>query len=183
MANANPQRWVAQFERDAEADNYALFRSHLRRLNLPDEPELLMAGTVEVVIAAVAYANLDNKAITAFLKMQQYDPAKAVEAKYTFTFDLFGRAYGRVLIPAKATIPDLADLYGHPWEDYEVCGYQQLFVSRADKRKLGIREKVSLEKAITYDLRFDYCEDELAFWFDDASIDGVLIANVQDIES
>lgn len=180
VANTIIQRWVTQFRNDAEADHYAIFRSHLCRLGLPDEPEMLLAGTVDVVIAAVAYANLDNQLIDAFLKLQRYDPAKAAEAKYAFTFDLFSRAFGRVLVPTKAVIPDLADLFEHPWEDYQVCGYSSIRISRTDNKNLSARELARLEKEVTSDLRFDYTEDELDLWFDDQSIKGILLVSVQE---
>src|SRR5438309_10390679 len=41
---------------------------------------------------------------------------------------------------------------------FKVCGYQSVFVSLADNRKLGAREVAGLVKEVTYDLRFDYSE-------------------------
>ena len=183
MSNTDLRRWAVNFRKDAEADEYTLFRNHLHRLGLPDEPQLLLAGTIEVVIASVAYASLDNQSLAAFLKMQMYDPSNAVGARYAFTFDLCGKAFGRVLVPIKAVLPDLADLFDHPWEDYEVCGYSSLLVSRADNKNLGARELARLEKEVTYDLRFDYTEQELELWFDDQSVNGALLVCVQENQS
>src|SRR6266571_5053287 len=180
MLDANLKRWALKFKKDAEADKYVLFRDHLRKLNLADNPELLVEGTIQVVIACAAYASLDGQPFAAFLKMQRYDPADAVAAKYAFTFDLDGTHFGRLLVAPKGAIPDLADLYGHPWQDYKECGYRSVFVSRVDNRKLGAREVAGLEKEVTYDLRFDYSEDELDLWFDDQSVEGVLQVVVQD---
>jgi hypothetical protein len=180
MSNANLKRWVLKFSEDAEADKYALFREHLRKLGLPDSPELLLEGTIQVVIACAAYASIDKQSFAAFLYMQQYDPAKAVDAKYSFTFDLCGKAFARVLVATKGAIPDLADLYGHPWQDYKVCGYHDVFIARTNNKKLGSRELARLEREVTYDLRFDYCEENLDLWFDDQSIEGVLKVCVQD---
>jgi hypothetical protein len=179
MLKPNLKRWPLKFKKDAEADNYVLFREHLQKLNLADNPELLLEGTIQVVIACAAYASIDGQPFNAFLKMQRYDPADAVAAKYAFTFDL-KRSFGRVLVASKGAIPDLADLYGHPWQDYKIVGCRSVFVSRTDNRKLGRREVSSLEKQVTYDLRFDYSEDELDLWFDDQSVAGVLQVVVQD---
>jgi len=183
MAYSNLKRWILKFRKDAEADKYGLFRDHLRKLGLPDKPELLLEGTIQVVIACEAYANIDGQSFAAFLKTQSYDPSGAVDAKYAFTFDICGKAFGRVLLATKGAIPDLADLYNHPWQDYKVCGYHQICISRIDGRKLGRREIARLEKAVTYDLRYDYSEDELDLWFDDQTIDGVLLVGVQDHEN
>jgi hypothetical protein len=180
MSNSNLKQWVLQFRKDAQADKYVLFRKHLRKLGLPDNPELLLEGTIQVVIACTAYANLDGQSFSAFLDMQRYNPAEAGPVRYAFTFDICGKAFGRVLVNTKSAIPDLADLYGHPWQDYEVCGYRSVFISRTDNKNLGIRELARLEKELTSDLRFDYGEDELDLWFDDRSVKGVLQAVVQD---
>lgn len=183
MSDANLKRWVLKFSKDAEANKYVLFREHLRKLGLPDNPELLLEGTIQVVIACAAYASIDGQSFAAFLKMQSYDPAEAADAKYAFTFDLCGKAFARVLVATKGAIPDLADLYNHPWQDYKVCGYHDVFIARIDNKKLGSREVARLEKEVTYDLRFDYSEEDLDLWFDDQSIEGVLKAFVQDHEA
>lgn len=182
MAYNNLQRWVREYRKAAEADDYKLFKSELNRLALPEVPELMLEGTINVIIACQAYAALDNQSFGAFLKMQRYDPAEAVDAQYVFTFDLCGKAYGRVLFSDKVGILDLADLYGHPWEDYKVCGYHAIYISRVDGRYLGKRELARLEKEVNDDLYFDYGEDELDCWFDDLSIDGTLLVTLQDHE-
>ena len=182
MAYLNLKRWMLKFRKDAEADKYALFRDHLRKLGLPDNPELLLEGTIQVVIACEAYASIDGQSFATFLEMQSYDPSESVDAKYAFTFDLCSKAFARVLVATKGSIPDLADLYNHPWEDYKVCGYHSIYVSRIDGRKLGSRELARLEREVTNDLRYDYAEEEVDLWSDDQTIEGVLIFGVQDHE-
>ena len=183
MSNVDLKRWISKFRKDARTDQYTLFRKHLRDLALPDDPELLTEGTIQVVIASAAYASLDGQSFAAFLNMQRYDPAEAIDAKYAFTFDLCGKASARILVPTKAIIPDLADLYGHPWEDYKVCGYHAIYISRIDGKKLVSSELARLEKEVTEDLRYDYSADELNLWFDNESVDGVLKVFVQDCDS
>jgi hypothetical protein len=182
MTFRNLQRWEREFREAAEADEYAQMRDHLCRLELPGDPALLLAGTIQIVCACAAYPTLDGQSFAAFFKMQTYNPSEAVDATYALTFDLYGKAFGRVLVPTNAIIPDLADLYGHPWQDYRICGYRSIHISRIDGRKLGSMELARLEKEVTDDLRFDYCEEELDFWFDDATIEGMLLITVQDHE-
>jgi len=157
-------------------------RDHLCRLELPEDSSLLLEGTIQLVIACEAYASIDGQSFAAFLKMQSYDPSEAVDAKYAFTFDLCGKAFGRVLFSSKVGVLDLADLYNHPWQGYKVCGYRSIYISRIDGRKLGSRELARLEKAVTYDLRYDYGEDDVDFWFDDATIEGMLLITLHDHE-
>jgi hypothetical protein len=176
------QRWTRDFRKAAEDDEYALFREHLCKLELPECPELLLEGTIQLVHASAAYATIDGQSFAAFLKLQNYDACDAVGAKYAFTFDLCGRAFGRVLLSSKCSLWELADLYNHPWDNYEVCGYRSIYISRIDGRKLGRRELARLEREVTEDLRFDYSEEELDLWFDDQSIDGVLQVCVHDCE-
>ena len=124
MADSNLQRWEQEFRKAAEDDQYALLQDHLCRLELPESPELLLEGTIQIVFACTAYATLDGQSLAAFLKMQTYDPSEVDDAKYVFTFDIHGKEFGRVLVSNKAGVLDLADLYNHPWQDYKVCGYR-----------------------------------------------------------
>lgn len=116
--------------------------------------------------------------------MQRYNPADAPDAECSLTFDIFGKGYARLLAPKKKMLFEigLADLYGHPWEPFQVCGYSMFWVSRLDGEALGVTELERIEKEVTEDLRYDYPEDELNFWFDPDSIEGVMAVTVQDVE-
>ena len=46
---------------------------------------------------------------------------------------------------------------------------------------LSADEIAKLEAVVDEDLRFDYSEDELNFWFDPDTHDGVLKVSVQDV--
>jgi len=181
-------RWAQDFREAAKADGYAILRDHLRRLDLPDNPELLLEGTIHLVQACLSYAILDHQSYARFLGMQKYDPAEAADAMYAVTFDLCGKAFGRVLVPPSAGdsasqqgfVFDLADLYGHSWQCYERVGYECFWVSRIDGDDLTCEELAEIELVVTYDLRFDYGEEELDIWFDDLSTEGSLLVCVQD---
>ncbi len=180
MSELSLQRWVREFRRDADADRLAIMRNHLRGLGLRDKPEKLLEGTIEVVQACTIYLRIDGQSADQFLAMQSYDPDRSAGGKYTFTFDIFERAFARVLVSPGTHHLDLADVYGHPWLKYKRCGYGYFWITRTDSAPLKKRELAELEREMTKDLRFDYSEDELDFWFDDAHTPGALFVNVQD---
>ena len=182
MPKLTLQSWEQGFRRDAQADKMAIFRDHLRRLALRGKPELLLKGTIRVIQACAAYAVIDNQPITPFLEMQRYNPARQGMARYACTFDLCGKAFARVLVAAGLKGLDLADIYGHPWYDYKVCGYHGFWITRTDWTALTNKELFQLEKEVTDDLRFDYSEDELDIWFDRFRTAGALFVGVQDRE-
>ena len=176
-------RWEKDFRAAALADRLAIFRDHLQRLDLPDSPDLMLEGTVRLVRMCSCYATLDgrNDQFRKFLAMQTYDPTNATEARYAYTFDICGKAFGRVLVRTKERTLDLADLYGSPWNDYQVVGFYQLWVSRPDWEPLSGEEATEIETAITNDLRFDYSEDELDFWCDDSLDESYVYVRLQDV--
>lgn len=157
-------------------------REHLRRLDLLAKPEMILEGTIQVVQACTAYLILDCQSYAPFLAMQTYAPARSPGARYAFTFDLSGKAFARVLVARKLRGLDLADLYGHPWDKYKICGFCHFWITRADWVPLKSQELVRLEQEVTEDLRFDYSEDELDVWFDNVHTAGSLFVTVQDRE-
>jgi len=175
------ERWERELRSEAKGDKLKLFKDHLKKLGLPDESENLLRGTILVVQACCAYAALDGQSYANFLAMQKYQPTAADDAKYALTFDLHSKAFARVLVSAKLETADLADLYGHPWSEYEICGYSCFWVSRTDGNPLSDEEIEQIEEQVTDDLRYDYSEDELEFWFDDSTVKGVLLVTVVDI--
>ena len=174
-------KWETSFRAAAKADKYKVLQTHLRSLDLPDDPSLLLDGTVAFVRMCVAYLTLDNQKVIEFIEQQQYDPASVANAPYTVTFDVFGKAYARFNLPASLRPIDLADLYGAPWEDYGVVGYGDIWIARTDGVALSAEEKAAFEQVVTADLRYDYGEEELDFWFDPDTHEGILKVTVQDV--
>lgn len=158
-----------------------MFRDHLRKLELPDQPELLLKGTTMVVRMCVSYATMDGQPIDRFLQMQRYDPSHAPDARYAFTFDLHERAFGRVLVDSKMRHLDLADLYGTPWDEFKRVGFTQFWITRTDGARLKRKEMDELHKHILGDIFFDYEEDEVQVGFFPASDRSFLNVEVQDI--
>ena len=192
MSQKAIERWERSFRAAAMGDGYAILRDHLRRLELPDSPELLLEGTILAVRAGCLYMDLDNldsKYFEKLLEMQQYDPADSSNVRYAYTFDICGDTYARVLAESGSKAPDLADLYGHPWEDYKVAGFTHLYITRTDWSGLSSEELGRLEDDVTADIRYDYSEeevdilfDEVDFWLDGQRGEKYLMIRVHDIE-
>lgn len=173
--------WVNSFRADARADDFQLLRRHLVNLELPDEPKLLLEGTILLVQMSVAYLALDGHHVAEFLAQQEYDPTQASGGLYQVTFDIHGKAYARLNLPASLRPLDLADLYGTAWNAHGRVGYSDFWISRIDGRALDAQEIAGFETAVESDLRFDYDEDEMTFWFDPYSPEGVLKCTLQDL--
>jgi hypothetical protein len=150
----------------------------MRFLGLPGKPSSMMKATILMVQASAAYYKIDGRSCDGFFAMQKYNPAKS-PGRHAFTFDLHGKAYARLLVDPETHIIDLADLYGHPWEPYRTVGYSRIWISHTDWTDITKEEMGVLEEQVTYDLRFDYTEDELDFWFDDSNAK-YLCVHVQD---
>jgi len=178
-------QWERSFRASAKVDEYAILRNHLRRLGLPDSPDLLLEGTIHAVQACKDYSTLDRpdgKNFIPLLDMQRYNPADSQDARYAFTFDLGGKAYAMLLVEPGFRTIDLADLYGHPWHDYKVVGYNSISISRTDWKELTKEELRQLEEDVIGDLRFDYSEDEVEFSFEDSLDKTYLMVSVHDVE-
>lgn len=174
-------RWEKSFRQDALADNHQVLQTQLRSLDLTADPRLLLEGSIVFVHSCVAYMVLDEQQVTDFLALQQYRPSKVADAPYRLTFDLCRKAYACVNLPASLSPVDLADLYGTPWNDYQVVGYCDFWIARADGTALSSEEISGFEKVVDDDLSFDYAEDELSFWFDPDTHEGILKVTVQDV--
>ena len=172
-------KWEQAFRADAQSDGYEKFWEHLNNLELPGSPEQLLDGTILFVQMCVAYRELDGQESIAFLAQQKYEADQT--AIYKVTFDINGKAYACLNLPATLAPLDLADLYGTPWNRYETVGYCDFWISRVDGEPLSQQELAALEEIVENDLRFDYDEDELDFWFDPDTHEGVLKVTVQDV--
>jgi hypothetical protein len=174
-------RWEQTFRADAQADSYQVFRKLLQSLGLPDEPTLLLDGTIMMIQRSIAFLALDGINAKELLMYQQYDPMKGTELAFNVTFDIHSKAYARIILPASLKPLDLADLYESSWNEYAQVGFCDFWISRIDGASLSANEIADFEATVEYDLRYDYTEDELAFWFDPDSHEGILKVSVQDV--
>lgn len=173
--------WRKSFRRAAEADGHAGFAEHLSRFNLSIDPSKLVQGTVDFLAACAAFEAVDGRAGSTLLELQTYDPKASAGARYVITFDVFGRSAARLLTAADLGGLDFADLYGMPWNRHRVVGYSGFFVSRVDGAEMSVPELEAIERRVTVDLRFDYREDEINFWFDPDSYPGAVWVDVHDV--
>jgi hypothetical protein len=164
-------------------DSAALVRTHLKRLELPDEPVKLLEGTILLVETAAAYASNDKGDPKAFIAQQAYHPALDPDTYYAFTFNLHNHTYGRVITPLEKKTLDLADLFGHPWNEHKCCGYNEIRICRLDNADLTDAECEQIEKTITDDIFFDFSEDDLWIVFDREVVTGILVAYFFDMET
>ena len=178
-ANQMINKWHRDFRSAAKNDHYDIFSEHLRLLELPIKPFSMLKATIFMVYAMAAYYQIDGRPDHDFLAMQTYNPAKSPNAPYMVSFDLNGHACARLLVDPELKSIDLADLYNHPWNPWKTVGYSQIWITHKDWTDLTKKEMKNLEKLVTDDLRFDYGEDELDFWFNDSNAK-YLYVNVQD---
>lgn len=176
-------QWEREFRTAALVDEMTIFRDHLRRLGLPDSPYLMLEGTIQIVRRCASYAAVDQRVegFRDFLAMQTYDPAQSTESRYAYSFDIFGKAFGRVLIKAYDGTLDLADIYGSPWNEHELVGFRYLWVSHPDWSPLLPGEASEIDDAITSDLRFDYTDEEVDFWCDDSLDESYVGVSIWDV--
>ena len=161
--------WERDFRLAAKNDQHDIFRDHLRLLELPSKPFSMVKATVFMVYAMAAYYQIDGRPTEDFLAMQTYNPVKSKNAPYMLSFDLNRHACARLLADPELKSIDLADLYNHPWQPWKTVGYSQIWITHKDWTDLTKKEMKNLEKLVTDDLRFDYGEDELDFWFNDSN--------------
>jgi hypothetical protein len=112
--------WAREFRQDEAADKLALFREHLKRLDLPDKPKDLLKGTILAVCVCCAYESMDGRSYDEVLRMQKYNPTQAPEVKYAYTLLGPNKFLARILTLKKKKFLDLADLYDHPWHEYKI---------------------------------------------------------------
>ncbi|MEI7728528.1 MAG: hypothetical protein WCO56_03115 [Verrucomicrobiota bacterium] len=175
--------WERSFRTAARVDNCGVFREHIKRLNLPSKPKQMLEGTVCVVQMCVANLCLDNrnKHVDRFLSSQKYNPAGLANVRYAYTFDLFGKAFARILVDPKAKDVDLADLFGSRCYAYKVAGFEKFWISHLDWSPLKRNELRKLENSVASDLLFDYEKDEINFWFDLQPDPSCLCVTVHDV--
>ncbi len=175
------RKWANRFRCEAVIDSAALLRQHLQRIGLPDEPEKLVEGTILCVKVAGAYSENEGRTIKEFLSQQSYRPTLDPDSCYSFTFNLRGQTYARIITPLKDKTLDLADLYGHPWNQFKMCGYSEIRIARLDDTPLSEAEYGNIEKTITDDIFFDFTDDEAYIAFDREAVRGILVAYFLDV--
>ena len=128
-----------------------------------------------------AYLAMDGQQVSDFLAQQIYNPTRLSLVPYMVTFNIHGKAYARVNVHASLRPLDFEDLYGTPWNPYERVGYSDFWISRIDGNALNAQEVSDLSNAVESDLQYGFDPDEVTFWFDPDTHDGILKVTVQDV--
>ena len=143
----------------------------------------MLEGTISAVRMCSACIKIDGrgKYLGKYLDIQQYKPANDTNARHTFTFDLYGKAFARILVEPKLKNIDLADLYGSVFNDFKCVGFSTILISKLDWKQYTIDQQMEIEENITSDLRFDYTESELSFWVMESEDKTHLVVTVQPV--
>lgn len=185
------EQWEREFRAAAKADGGAALDEHLQRLDLdgfygrplrPNETDLMLEATIDMVRMLSPYATMDGRDedFIRFLDMQRYHFVEPSDERFVFTFNLCYAAYARLVVDHEGKLVDLADLYGTPWNSLRIAGYSQLWMSHVDWMPMTSETVAHLESIVTNDLRFDYGEEEVDFWFDDSLSEAYLLVTIQD---
>lgn len=175
-------RWQKEFAAEARANSFAEFRRHLEYLDMDFPPEAMLEGTELLLSAVMAYREMDGQAVESFMNQQRYRLAGEGLLPYCLTFNLCGRGVGRILTDEKFSEIDFADLYDHPWYDFKVVGFQQVWISRLDGEPISKTEREDMERHITNDLYFDKEETELRVDFSFFDLEDCVLLQVADCE-
>ncbi len=162
--------WERNYRKSAMLDGCMVLVDHLTLLDLDSEPDAFLEGTIKLVRMSAAYLTIDNRPVDKLLAMQGYNPAPNPEVLYIFTFDLCGKAFARAFAGlGENKMIDLADLFNSTWDEYQVAGYYEFFITRADQKPLLVKEIKSLIKIVKDDLYYDYSKDELDIEFNEGN--------------
>ena len=182
--------WIKRFRSDSVSDGQHLLDDHMGRLSeavdVPQAIPTLVEGTIQVVVACCSYwsiGSVDPERIGQFLNFQKYSLWDRQASGYVLTFDLHPKAYGSIRVEDVSMLRgyvDLADLYGHPWWEYERVGYGKVHITRSDWDELSETELDQINSQVTEDIRWDYSEDELDMWTEISDEGNCFTVNLQE---
>jgi hypothetical protein len=159
------QKWMREFTAAAVKDNYAELLRPIKHLKLECSATDVLTSTISLVLAVVAYCQMDGRDCEAFLKQQHYRLDSDDETEYCLIFDLTGLKgsyFGRILTDINFTSIDLEDLFNHVWPMSDTAGFTEVYTSRLDGKRIGKRELGRLYKQVTSDMYYGYSEEELS---------------------
>lgn len=174
------RRWRNRFCKAYEQDAGRRFKIELERFGLSGTAQDMVDATVDLVNWCAVMRQVDGQALADLLGRQSYSGRPKAESPFRLIFDLGGGVGAAVVVDKELRAIDLADIYEARWERLKRVGYTGFWVSRTDGNDLEPDEVLSLETAITADLRYDYEEDEVQIFFDPDTWPGCLYCSVDD---
>ena len=175
--------WQRQFAADAVADNANEIRRHIEHLGLECAPADLLAGTEMLLLAVIAYSELDGRGCERLIKQQRYWLRGPDLPFYCLTFNFGRKHFGRILTDEKIGGVDFADLFNHPWYAYQTAGFHEVHISRLDGQAIGPAEFENLEARFTEDMYFDSTDEEISAYVQMTELEDTALATAVDIVS
>ena len=175
-------QWEKNYRIAFERDGGRRLLTDIERFGLPGTPKDMLEATIDLVTICIAFRQLDGNEVSDFLASQTYDEHDLSKSPYRLIFNIGYAAAAAVVTDRQLRSIDLADLYGIQWERLRRVGYSEFWVVRNDGLELDAEEVATLDEAITADLRFDYSEDEIDFYFDPDTWSAALYCSVHDCE-
>jgi len=161
--------WLDQFINDANSDNQLALEALLEEfVGVDAEDAHVIDATIHLVLYSVSHRLLDGipmESIKTFLGMQAYSESDDLSRRFVFMFNLGRDLWGRIISQLEVPVMDLADLINQPWDDAQTVGYTQMCISRVDRGSLSDIDIEDIKEFVTYDIRFDYSEDDLDISF------------------
>jgi hypothetical protein len=130
-------------------------------------------------LACAAFHELDGPKLSDFLARQALNDPTSQETSYRLLFQFHDGQVGVVVTDRRLCLLDLAELYESSLQGTGSIGYMGFWVVRPDGKGLDAGEIQDLEKAITSDIYFDYCDEEVCIDFDE-SWSGALFCSIWD---
>lgn len=177
------EKWQRQFSADAVADDANEIRRHIEYLGLDCAPADLLAGTEMLLLAVIAYSELDGRGCERLIKQQRYWLRGPDLPFYCLTFNFGRKHFGRILTDEKIDGVDFSDLFNHPWYAYHTAGFHEVHISRLDGQVIGRAEFENLETRFTEDMYFDYTDEEISAYVQTTELEDTALARAVEIVS
>jgi hypothetical protein len=155
--------WQREFVTAAKADQYCELLRPAKDLRFACSPKDTLTATVLAVDAVISYMRIDGIDWRPFLEQQQYHPQEGIH--YVILLKLKERIFARILTGRSLEFVDLVDLFHFPWDEYEVAGFETLYITKLNGRGIGKSEWKRLQGQIESDIYCDYEEEEISVVF------------------
>jgi hypothetical protein len=173
------ERWEIAVRTAFEQGGEPRFIEDINRFDLPVSASTMISASISLVLACAAFHELDGPKLSDFLARQALSDQTSQETSYRLLFQFHDGEVGVVVADRGLCLLDLAELYDISLQGTGSIGFMGFWVVRPDGKDLDPSEIVDLERAITCDIYFDYCDEEVCIDFDE-SWPGALFCPVRD---